>query len=130
MSVTAPWTDEQVAALNEFQRLRRFHPFTCGSGNRSDAAHLAARDHLGLRDNGALVATREGWICPACDYTQDWAHEFMFKPLSAASADTRPKDEDPAQTGASLASGAVPAQPGDAQVHPQPSISSTDSPPS
>ena len=24
----------------------------------------------------ALVATVNGWICPTCDYTQDWAHAF------------------------------------------------------
>ena len=39
--IDAPWTDEQVAALNRFQRNGRFHPFTCGSGNRHDAAHAA-----------------------------------------------------------------------------------------
>jgi hypothetical protein len=23
-----------------------------------------------------LVATVNGWICPTCDYTQDWAHDI------------------------------------------------------
>lgn len=23
-----------------------------------------------------LVATLDGWICPTCDYTQNWAHAF------------------------------------------------------
>jgi hypothetical protein len=46
------------------------HPFTCGSGNRIDAAHLDRE--------GVLFATPNGWICPYCDYRQNWAHDFMF----------------------------------------------------
>ena len=67
-----PWTQEQVAALNRYQQGRWMHPFTCGSGNRTDAAHLDGE--------GILVATLDGWICPYCDYRQDWAHEFMLWP--------------------------------------------------
>lgn len=70
------WTDEQVAKLNEFQN-GYGPPFTCGSGNRSDAAHAAVRSEEG-GDLGQLVATRQGWICPACDYRQFSAHEHMF----------------------------------------------------
>jgi hypothetical protein len=66
------WSDEQVAKLNEFQASGRMHPFTC------ETAHPEGRD---------LVATRKGWICPHCDYTQCWAHSYMFKgapdPLAA-----------------------------------------------
>jgi hypothetical protein len=25
-----------------------------------------------------LMATSDGWVCPFCDYRQDWAHDFMF----------------------------------------------------
>ena len=46
----------------------RMHPFTCG--NRSDHPVVAG-------DKGVLVPTVRGWICPFCDYTQDWAHGFM-----------------------------------------------------
>lgn len=59
----APWTEEQVAFLNEYQQVGFMHPFTCGNeGCRND-----------------LVATKNGWICsdPDCNYTQDWAHDFM-----------------------------------------------------
>lgn len=71
----APFTDEQVKNLNDFQAFGRFHPFTCG-GNRSSEAHRAyAEVHGG--DLGQLVATNEGWRCPVCDYRQDWAHGFM-----------------------------------------------------
>ena len=71
-----PWTDAQVAALNRFQTSGRFHPFTCG-GKRTDEAHRAyRREHGG--DLGQLVATTNGWVCPVCGYTQDWAHAAMF----------------------------------------------------
>ena len=70
--VRAPWTDEQVEALNRYQQERWFHPFTCASGNRTDAAHTDGE--------GILRATNNGWECPFCDYRQDWAHDFMLKP--------------------------------------------------
>jgi hypothetical protein len=74
--IHAPWTAEQVKVLNDFQSLRRIHPFTCGSGNRRDEAHRAYQaEHGG--DFGQLIATPDGWICPACDYKQNWAHSFM-----------------------------------------------------
>lgn len=68
--VRAPFTPEQVDALNAYQRDGWMHPFTCGP----------CRDTLGTDDglnDRLLVATVKGWICPTCDYTQDWAHEFM-----------------------------------------------------
>lgn len=71
-AVKAPWIAEQVDALNAFQQSGLLHQFTCpgheGGGDRT------------------LVATRRGWICPHCDYAQDWAHDFMFQkrePISA-----------------------------------------------
>ena len=68
--IVAPWTQEQVDALNEYQTSGWMHPFTCGH----------CRDTLGT-DHGsndrALVATVDGWRCRTCAYTQDWAHAFM-----------------------------------------------------
>lgn len=61
-----PWTEEQVAALNQWQKNGRFHPFTC-PGNKADC-----------RDRRELVATRDGWICQCGEYRQGWAHDFMF----------------------------------------------------
>lgn len=78
-TIYAPWTDEEVEALNAFQRNGRSHPFTCGSGNRSDQAHATAADVNDLTDAGQLVATRSGWVCLGCDYTQNWAHGFMVE---------------------------------------------------
>lgn len=64
------FTPQQVENLAHNQTAGAFHPFTCP--NRSDGAHAMAYGDL-----GALVATTRGWICPFCDYTQDWAHGFM-----------------------------------------------------
>ncbi|MEW2302058.1 hypothetical protein AB0958_19130 [Streptomyces sp. NPDC006655] len=72
--LTAPWSEDQVANLNRHQRAGVFHPFTCG---RRD-------EH---RDNpGVLVATVDGWRCPAagCEYVQAWAHRFMAMTPSPA----------------------------------------------
>lgn len=59
--VAAPWSDDQVASLNAFQRAPNWHEFTCP------------------RCRTALVATlaHTGWRCPIDDYTQNWALEFM-----------------------------------------------------
>jgi hypothetical protein len=55
----APFTQEQVESLNAYQEAGVFHAFTCGSCGAT------------------LVATEQGWKCPDCDYTQDWAHDWM-----------------------------------------------------
>jgi hypothetical protein len=69
--IQAPWTDEQVAALNGYQRAGVMHPFTCGYRD----------DHYAV-DPGILVAKPSGWFCPykGCDYEQTWAHGFMALP--------------------------------------------------
>ncbi|WP_037616379.1 hypothetical protein [Streptomyces aureus] len=76
--IRAPWTPEQVAALNAFQAHSGMHPFTCGNDHATPDLHL--------------VAHEDGWHCwlPNCHYRQDWAHAFMAdpntwpQPLSAA----------------------------------------------
>jgi hypothetical protein len=67
--IKAPFTPEQVEGLNRWQRAESVHPFTCRTGRRKDALHLDGE--------GVLVATEQGWRCPFCGYTQDWAHDFM-----------------------------------------------------
>ncbi len=69
----APWPQEFVNLRNDVQRFcYEYHPYTCG-GNRCDAAHVKYAKENGDRDEGLLVATVGGWICPVCDYKQDWA---------------------------------------------------------
>lgn len=65
----APWTPKQVIALNDYQQSDEGHPFTCANRGPGHAPTNSYRD--------VLVATVNGWICPFCDYTQDWAHPFM-----------------------------------------------------
>lgn len=69
--IAAPWTQEQVDLLNKYQHGGQFHPYTCGN-DRGSIAHkdyaLATRQS----DDGILVATRDGWRCPVCNYKQDW----------------------------------------------------------
>lgn len=67
--IKAPFTEEQVKSLNFYQENQKYHPFTCGSGNRIDDKHLDGQ--------GILLATENGWICKYCSYTQNWAHLFM-----------------------------------------------------
>lgn len=59
----APWTDDEVRALNICQQQGRIHPFTCKNGH-------------------VIRARNSGWYCPAegCTYTQSWAHAFMADP--------------------------------------------------
>lgn len=57
---------DQIDSLNDYQKSGNFHPFTCK--NHGDENH---------GKNDYLVATASGWICPYCEYKQDWAHSFM-----------------------------------------------------
>lgn len=66
------FTPDEVLALDKSQKTRRWHPFTCE--NRGDGNHRENEIDL-----GALVPTVRGWICPYCDYTQNWAHDQMKK---------------------------------------------------
>ncbi len=50
------WTPDEVKSLEGRQNCNFLHPYTCDSGC------------------GALIPTEDGWVCPKCEYTQDWAH--------------------------------------------------------
>lgn len=127
--ITAPFTEEQVKNLNDYQKSGEFHPFTCCSDENSSsckrrasgdlrwkkekeylakgidwlkqqikelndplynseilvdwqmASVLASRDIPYTDENeGVLVATTEGWVCPCGEYKQNWAHAFMAEP--------------------------------------------------
>ncbi|GAS98895.1 uncharacterized protein RMCC_5860 [Mycolicibacterium canariasense] len=62
----APWTPEQVAVINRFQREAHIHPFTCGK----------------CTPHSTLIATADGWMCPNnCGYAQDWVPAYMTDPV-------------------------------------------------
>lgn len=65
--IRPPWTAEQVAGLNRFQRAGFMHPFTCPDRHGLDY------------DDRILTATPDGWVCLKCGYTQKWAHAFMVE---------------------------------------------------
>ena len=44
----------------------RMHPYTCRADRRNHPVVAG--------DRGVLVPTVRGWICPFCDYKQNWAH--------------------------------------------------------
>ena len=67
--IIAPFTEEQVINLNNYQTKGKFHPFTCCGHNGCN--------RMAQTNEGLLVATTDGWICPCEKYTQDWAHAFM-----------------------------------------------------
>lgn len=71
--IEAPFTKEQVEALNNYQNHGMFHPFTCCS---HEGCERSKRE-----DQGLLIATEEGWVCPCGKWKQNWAHEFMAEPL-------------------------------------------------
>jgi hypothetical protein len=52
-----------VNSLNAFQTESMLHPFTCGSDK--------------CVSHTLLKAAENGWVCPTCDYTQNWAYDFM-----------------------------------------------------
>ena len=58
------WTDEQCFELNAHQHRGDMHPYTCGNDSR----------------HRPLIATRQGWRCADCDYTQNWAHNMPAPP--------------------------------------------------
>jgi hypothetical protein len=69
--------------------------------------------HKGWWLNGQARWREEGdtrhclWCCNHTQHLRRWTETIERERWEPASVDTRPKDEDPAQTGASLASGAV-----------------------
>lgn len=71
--IKAPFTKEQVKALNEWQQDGGVHPFTCSTPENAPECERAN----GVGD-GDLRATKHGWICPCGKFTQDWAHDFMI----------------------------------------------------
>lgn len=77
MTIQVPWTAEQIEGLNRYQQNRRVHPYTCG--NRSAPGHKEYAEAHGERDVGILIATERGWVCPVCDYTQEWAHGMSLR---------------------------------------------------
>lgn len=52
----APWDDKIVASLTAYQKANAVHGYTCPI------------------DGHLLKAKSDGWHCPKCNYTQNWAN--------------------------------------------------------
>jgi hypothetical protein len=69
-TIAAPWSDEQVIKLNDYQQCGWVHGYTCvNRGNPS---------HFGTGSEGLLEARNDGWHCDVCGYHQTWAHAGTF----------------------------------------------------
>lgn len=64
-NLKSDFSEETVKRLNEFQNIEFYHPYTCD--RNSPNCQVKEND-------GALIATTEGWICPCGDYKQNWHH--------------------------------------------------------
>lgn len=62
LRIYAPFTSEQADGLNKFQTCKSCHTFACPNDSQNLIAIVDA-----------------GWMCPECDYTQNWAHAFMVR---------------------------------------------------
>lgn len=69
-TVRAPFTTQQVKNLKDYQKRGDRHPFTC-RGQYCDRSQR--------KDEGILIPTTEGMVCPCGKYTQDWVHQFMVE---------------------------------------------------
>jgi len=67
--IRAPFTDEQVEALNKWQNAGYVPDFTC-------CGEYCTRSEE--NNEGKLIATPDGWVCPCGQYTQDWANASML----------------------------------------------------
>ena len=80
--IKAPFTEEQVKKINEYQNRGNMHPFTCCSPDDIDECQRKRKTYpdgrvAGGLNEGILIATTEGLVCPCGKYKQNWVHSFM-----------------------------------------------------
>lgn len=74
------FSKENVEKLNELQKVNQIHPYTCyGNDVKECKRRLAYEDRKNgkevpyTNDNeGVLVATEIGWVCPCGKFVQYW----------------------------------------------------------
>lgn len=67
--IIAPFTVEQVVLLEIWQTSRGFHSFTCCSHNNCERRKQP--------NEGALIPSTDGWVCPCGEWKQNWCHDYM-----------------------------------------------------
>ena len=76
------FSQENIDKLNEQQISGHGHPYTCsGHGIKECKREQSYEDRRNGKEveynnenEGVLIATERGWICPCGKYTQDWFH--------------------------------------------------------
>lgn len=70
------FTKEQVIVLNQQQKRKDIHPFTCDRKAKECEVYIEPRDYS---KDGVLIATEQGWICPCGRYKQNWMNSETGK---------------------------------------------------
>jgi len=70
---SAPFDDEQIKKINDFQSNGKYHPMSCCEGN----SPYCERKILG--HGGILIAERSCLRCPCGEYTQNWVAKKMLE---------------------------------------------------
>lgn len=65
MYLKAPFTEKRIEIFNKKQEDKKIHPYTC----------CGFEGCIKEKNEGKLIATKEGLICPCGKYTQDWIHD-------------------------------------------------------
>ena len=68
------WSKEVVDILNARQKNYNYHPYTCDTPDCGQwiECHNFDNELHKVFFRSELIATENGWICPNCDYTQNW----------------------------------------------------------
>jgi hypothetical protein len=84
-----PWPKELVDKLNAQQKSGAVHPYTCGNcrdnlgvwfvrnkktgeEKRVSVCYKPTEEEEIFFNDRELIATENGWICPTCDWKQNW----------------------------------------------------------
>jgi hypothetical protein len=70
-----PFTEEQCKKINEFQKSGKFHPLTCDRKHKNCEVNNMNED----RQDGVLIATEDGLICPCGKYKQNSINSFILE---------------------------------------------------
>jgi len=79
--IEAPFTDEQVRNINDFQNGGNRHPFTCCSPEEitecTRAGKMVDGKYVQGTSGGLLIASNDGMVCPCGEYEQHWVYKIM-----------------------------------------------------
>ena len=73
--IKAPFTDDQVHNIMDYQNTGGYHPFTCDESGKDCQKKNGKGD-------GRLMPNKDGLFCPCGKYKQNWSYAFMAKSFS------------------------------------------------